>query len=67
MERKNNKISNGVKKTEMAKKSGVRKFTTGESRYCQSCGKESYELFEIIQDGKTKNKLQYCKRCFDKR
>ncbi len=43
----------------------VRKFVTGESRYCQKCGKESYELFEISQDAKLKNKLQYCKTCFD--
>ncbi|MFA6254886.1 MAG: hypothetical protein WC675_02485 [Patescibacteria group bacterium] len=44
---------------------GVRKFITGESRYCQNCGKESYELFEITQEGKIKNKLQYCKKCFN--
>ncbi|MEK7653350.1 MAG: hypothetical protein AAB358_02640 [Patescibacteria group bacterium] len=47
------------------KLTGVRKFVTGESRYCQKCGKESYVLFELVQDGKTKNKLQYCKKCFD--
>ena len=55
-----------MNKTQMAKRSGVRKFITGESRYCQNCGKESYMLFEIISDGKTKNKLQYCKECHDK-
>lgn len=44
---------------------GVRKFMTGESRYCQSCGEESYVLFEVIQEGKLKNKLQYCKKCRD--
>lgn len=54
-------------KIKAAKLRGARKFMTGESRYCQNCGKESYELFEIIQDGKIKNKLQYCKKCFDKR
>jgi len=67
MEKKNNKISNGVKKILAVKKTGVRKFVTGESRYCQNCGHESYELFEIVQDGQIKNKLQYCKQCFDKR
>lgn len=48
-----------------AKLSGVKKFITGESRYCQHCGKESHTLFEIIQSSKIKNKLQYCKECFD--
>jgi len=53
-------------KIKTVKATGVRKFMTGESRYCQNCGKESYELFEIIQDGKNlKNKLQYCKKCCD--
>jgi hypothetical protein len=54
-----------MEKTKSAKLSGVRKFTTGESRYCQNCGKESYDLLEIIQESKLKNKLQYCKKCFD--
>ncbi|MFA5022348.1 MAG: hypothetical protein WC508_04690 [Patescibacteria group bacterium] len=53
-----------MKTTKNVKRFGVRKFITGESRYCQNCGKESYELYEIIQDDKTKNKLQYCKKCF---
>lgn len=56
-----------MEKVKKIKLSGVRKFVTGESRYCQKCGKESYDLFEIIQDGKIKNKLQYCKKCFDNR
>ncbi len=56
-----------MEKTKTAKRTGVRKFITGESRYCQSCGKESYVLFEIIQDIRLKNKLQYCKQCCDKR
>ncbi len=55
-----------MEKVKPAKPTGVRKFMTGESRYCQGCGKESYTLFEVIQDGKIKNKLQYCKKCFDK-
>jgi hypothetical protein len=54
-----------MKKIKATKLTGVRKFVTGESRYCQNCGKESYRLFEIIQDGKIKNKLQYCKKCFN--
>ncbi|MCX6740675.1 MAG: hypothetical protein NTZ49_05635 [Candidatus Parcubacteria bacterium] len=54
-----------MKKILLAKLSGVRKFITGESRYCQHCGKESYALFEVIQDDKVKNKLQYCKECYD--
>lgn len=56
-----------MEKIKAAKLIGVRKFVTGESRYCQNCGKESYVLFEIIQDGKIKSKLQYCKKCFDSR
>lgn len=43
----------------------VRKFMTGESRYCQNCGKESYTLIEVVQDEKSKNKLQFCQKCFD--
>lgn len=49
---------------EKAKVPGERKFVTGESRYCQKCGKESYQLFETSQSNKFKNKLQYCKKCF---
>jgi len=52
-------------KVATAKLTGVRKFVTGESRYCQNCGKESYSLFEIIQDVRLKNKLQYCQKCRD--
>ena len=55
-----------MEKIKKPKATGVRKFITGESRYCQNCGKESYELFEIIQEGKVKNKLQYCKKCLNK-
>lgn len=54
-------------KTAKLKLMGVRKFVTGESRYCQCCGKESYALFETVVGGKIKNKLQHCKECFDKR
>ncbi len=53
-----------MQKINNLKSSGKRKFVTGESRYCQKCGKESHDLFEIIPDGKIKNKLQYCKKCF---
>jgi len=55
-----------MEKIKAPKATGVRKFITGESRYCQNCGEESYELFEIMQEGKLKNKLQYCKKCFNK-
>lgn len=54
-----------MEKVKAAKLTGVRKFITGESRYCQNCGKEAYDLFEVTQDEKLKNKLQYCKRCRD--
>ncbi|MFA6321949.1 MAG: hypothetical protein WCX71_00530 [Candidatus Buchananbacteria bacterium] len=50
-----------------AKSAKGRKFMTGDSRYCQNCGKESYVLLEIIQDEKLKNKLQYCQKCFDRK
>ncbi len=53
-----------MKKSDKVKKTGVRKFMTGESRYCQKCGKQAYDLFEIIQGDKIKNKLQYCKECY---
>jgi len=56
-----------MEKTKTAKLTTVRKFVTGESRYCQNCGKESYVLFEVILDGKLKNKLQYCKKCCDEK
>lgn len=36
---------------------------TGESRYCQNCGKESNQLFEVTQSNQTINQLQYCKQC----
>lgn len=55
-----------MKKLKAPKISGVRKFITGESRYCQRCGKESFALFEIIQDNTLKNKLRYCKQCAEK-
>jgi hypothetical protein len=47
-------------------KAGVKKFATGESRYCQNCGKESHSLFEVIQDTKLKMKLMCCKECSGK-
>ena len=52
----------GSKKDQKTEK---RKFVTGESRYCQKCGQESYELFEISVSSKFKNKLQYCKGCYN--
>ena len=50
-----------MKKLKLPKLSGVRKFITGESRYCQRCGKESFTLYEVDQNNGMKNKLQYCK------
>lgn len=50
---------------ETTKVPGKRKFMTGESRYCQKCGQESYELFEVSQGSKLKNKLQYCEKCYN--
>ena len=58
---------NNTGKVKAPRAMGVRKFVTGESRYCQNCGKESYALFEIIQEGKLQGKLQYCKKCCDER
>ena len=52
-------------KKETVKLSGKRKFVTGDSRYCQNCGKESYELFTISLGVKLKNKLQFCKKCYN--
>lgn len=43
----------------------IKKFTTNESRYCQSCGKESHDLFEVTKKTQTINQLQYCKECKD--
>jgi len=45
------------------------KFATGEPRYCQSCGKESHQLFQITKETKKIDQLHYCKDCkkaFDK-
>jgi predicted SprT family Zn-dependent metalloprotease len=42
------------------------KFAAGEPRYCQNCGKESHDLFEINRDTKGKNQLLYCQECRDK-
>ncbi len=39
------------------------KFITGESRYCQNCGKESHELFEVTQSAQKISQLKYCDKC----
>jgi len=43
-----------------------KKFKTGESRYCQRCGKESLDLFQVTEATQTINQLQYCEDCKDK-
>lgn len=40
-----------------------KKFKTGESRYCQSCGKESHNLSEVTKEIQAVNQLQYCEEC----
>ena len=44
----------------------IRKFTTGQSRYCQSCGIESIVLVETIPANQKISHLQYCKDCNNK-
>jgi len=39
------------------------KFKTGDSRYCQCCGKESHELFEVTNNAQKHNQLQCCEQC----
>ena len=45
------------------KQDKVHKFVTGQSRYCQGCGKESHELFEVTHNVKKIGKLHYCAEC----
>ncbi|MBU1164189.1 hypothetical protein KKA15_01330 [Patescibacteria group bacterium] len=45
------------------KKDKKDKFITGEPRYCQCCGKESHELFEVTHNVQKLNQLQCCKEC----
>ena len=44
----------------------IRKFTTGQSRYCQNCGIESFVLIAAIPANQKISQLQYCKDCIDK-
>lgn len=44
----------------------TKKFKTGESRYCQKCGKESRKLFQVTQESQAINQLQYCEDCKNK-
>ena len=39
------------------------KFVTGQSRYCQCCGKESHDLFEVTDSTQNLKKLQCCEQC----
>lgn len=41
------------------------KHIAGESRYCQSCGKEPNKLFQVTQENQKINQLQYCEECKD--
>lgn len=45
------------------KKNKADKFITGQSRYCQNCGQESRELFEVTQNVQKIHQLQYCDKC----
>ncbi len=45
------------------KKSKTKKFVTGEPRYCQNCGKESHQLFQVTKETQKINQLQYCEEC----
>ena len=40
-----------------------KKFVTGERRYCQCCGKESHDLFEVTNNTQRLNQMQCCKEC----
>jgi hypothetical protein len=44
-------------------KKKVKKFIAGQSRYCQNCGVESTELFEVTQNIQKKDQLLYCDKC----
>ena len=50
----------------MQKIKSKNKFISGQSRYCQNCGKESHNLFEVTKKTQTIQQLQYCKECADK-
>lgn len=63
---KNRLDSKKINNNNHIKESKTRKFVTGESRYCQSCGKESYNLFEATQANQKINQLQYCQECYNK-
>ena len=44
----------------------IRKFTTGQSRYCQNCGIESFVLIATTPANQKISQLQYCKDCIEK-
>jgi len=44
----------------------VKKFITGQSRYCQSCGFESETLLMSTTKNPQVGKLQLCRKCYDK-
>ncbi|MBT4850290.1 hypothetical protein HON36_05585 [Candidatus Parcubacteria bacterium] len=45
------------------KKDQIKKFATGQSRYCQKCGVESSDLFEVTLNIQKKDQLLYCIDC----
>jgi len=53
-----------MKMLEATKK--VKKFITGQSRYCQSCGFESETLLMSTTKNPQVGKLQLCRKCYDK-
>ena len=44
----------------------IKKFASGQSRYCQNCGIESFVLIATIPANQKISQLQYCKDCIDK-
>ncbi|MFA6410811.1 MAG: hypothetical protein WCW26_04540 [Candidatus Buchananbacteria bacterium] len=58
-------MKNYYLKNNTIKKDKANKFITGEPRYCQNCGKESHQLFEITKNAQKIEQLQYCKTCVD--
>ena len=54
---------NLIYKINIIKKSKSNKFIAGQSRYCQKCGIETTELFEVTQNVQKTHQLQYCAKC----
>lgn len=52
-----------IHKRNNIKKDKTNKFITGQSRYCQNCGKESHWLFEVTHSTQKISQLKYCQTC----